>query len=150
MRSIWNEADRRDLFTRVDKLDPQAKARWGKMNAPQMLAHMTDAFRMSLGDISIRFRKTPLRFAPVKFLVIYVLPFIPKGAPTAPELQKSEPAVWREDVLILRKLMDRLVAARGKPEREWPPHPLFGRMSGRAWGAINYKHMDHHLKQFGV
>lgn len=150
MRSIWNEADRRELFARVEKLDPQSKARWGKMNAPQMLVHMADAFRMALGDIDIRFRKTPLRFAPLKFILIYVLPFIPKGAPTARELQKTQPAVWREDVLMLRRLMDRLIAARGQPAREWPPHPLFGKMSARAWGAVNFKHMDHHLKQFGV
>jgi len=149
MRTLWNEADRRELIARIDKLSPQAKARWGKMNAPQMLVHIADAFRMSLGEIHVRFRKTPLRFTAVKLFVIYVLPFIPKGAPTAPELQKSQPAGWREDVAQLRALMDRLVAARNRPASGWPPHPTFGPLSERAWGVLNYKHLDHHLKQFG-
>jgi hypothetical protein len=27
---------------------------------------------------------------------------------------------------------------------------VFGRISGRSWGALQYKHLDHHLRQFGV
>ena len=34
--------------------------------------------------------------------------------------------------------------------RPWPPHPLFGRMDGRAWGYLSYRHFTHHLRQFGV
>ncbi len=33
---------------------------------------------------------------------------------------------------------------------DWPKHPLFGPLSGEEWGALSWKHLDYHLRQFGV
>lgn len=41
----------------------------------------------------------------------------------------------------------------GEPETgppSWPPSRVFGRISGRSWGVLQHKHLDHHLRQFGV
>lgn len=146
MKSMWNEDDRRELRQRIAALDAAARPRWGKMNAPQMVAHLTDATKMALGELPVAGKRMPLRYPPLKQLMM-VLPF-PKGAPTAPELIARAPAPWGTEIADLGAAMDRLV--RLPANFAWPEHPAFGKLSRRAWGVLTYKHTDHHLRQFGV
>lgn len=37
-----------------------------------------------------------------------------------------------------------------KDKKEWDPHPAFGSFTPEQWGQMQYKHLDHHLRQFGV
>lgn len=147
MKTIWNESDHRELRERLERLTPQGAAQWGRMSAPQMVVHLCDAFRMATGDLPCQSKKLPIRYFPLKQLIIYVLPF-PKGAPTAPELTSRVPADWNTEMEQLRAAMDRLVS-RG-PAACTVEHPAFGTLSGRAWGVLAYKHTHHHLRQFGV
>ena len=68
--------------------------------------------------------------------------------PTAPELLARSPRDWHADVADLQALVHRFTP-RGAAGR-WPEHPAFGTLSERAWGVLVYRHMDHHLKQFGA
>jgi hypothetical protein len=83
----------------------------------------------------------------LKQLIVYLAPF-PKGVPTAPELLAREPKEWTNDVADVQSLLAR--AAISRTTDAWPEHPAFGRLSKRAWGVLIYRHMDHHLKQFGA
>ncbi len=65
-----------------------------------------------------------------------------------PEFLATCPTTWQADVSRLRALIDRF-AGRG-PAAPWPPSRVFGRISGRSWGVMLHKHLDHHLRQFGV
>lgn len=146
MKSLWNEGDRRELQGRLWRLQPEAERRWGGMTAPQMLAHLSDAMRMALGELTCTPKHLPIRYSPLKQLIVYWLPF-PQGAPTAPELLGRTPASWDGEVADLIQLMDRLG---GQPaNRRFPDHPGFGPLSRRAWGVLGYRHTDHHLRQFG-
>lgn len=149
MHSLWNDPDHRNLVSRFEKLRPDSKAVWGRMSVRQMLAHIGDSMRMAIGAMKVEPKRTPLRFTPIKQLVIYTMP-TPRNLPTAPELQKSEPGVWTEDLRDVRALLKRAVAKSEQRGVKWPDHPAFGRLSARAWGVLIYKHLDHHLKQFGV
>jgi hypothetical protein len=147
MKSAWQKEARQDLLTRLDQLTPDAKGRWGKMNCYQMLAHIADAVRMPLGELKTKPKKTPLRFAPVKKLIIYVLPF-PKGAPTAPELIARTEGDWNKEAVAVKELLARFAELQN--QETWPEHPAFGKLSKKDWGALVYKHIDHHFRQFGV
>jgi hypothetical protein len=116
------------------------------MDAPQMVAHLLASVRMATGELPTAPKRTPLRHTPLKQLIIYVLPF-PKGTPTARELQPV-PGPWQREVDELRASLDRFV----KRDRKgaWPVHPAFGQLSARGWGVLTYRHLDHHLRQFGV
>lgn len=149
MQSLWNEVDRRNILARLDKLAPNRKGEWGKMSAPETVAHLADWFRMAIGAIRVERRNTPFRFSPLKQVVLYWLPF-PRNLPTAPELQKSEPTVWPEDTRELKDLVRRAVQKRTDTNAKWPEHPAFGALSGDQWGILAYRHTDHHLKQFGL
>jgi hypothetical protein len=147
MRSLFQEDARRDVVARLQRLDPSATPRWGRMNAPQMVEHLANALRMAFGDVTCRERRLPLRWTPIKQLIIYVLPF-PRGAPTAAELLQPPAGDFPQSVADCRALVQRF--AHEPAERAWPRHPAFGALSRRDWGVLAYKHMDHHLTQFGV
>lgn len=147
MHTIWNAPDRRHLQQRLARLTPDARRRWGRMTAPQVVAHLSDNVRMMLGELRVEPRWLPIRYFPLKQLIVYVLPF-PKGAPTAPELVTRMPLSWPGEVAELSALLDRLAAQ--PADRDWPEHPAFGRLSRRAWGVLVYRHTDHHLRQFGA
>ena len=139
--------DRRIIIERIRRLTPDAHGRWGKMNAPQMLTHLTDAVRMATGELPTRSKKLPIRFFPLKQFVIYLLPF-PKGMPTAPELISRAPSEWNGEMDALLAAIERFSVL--DPGGTWPVHPACGAMSGREWGVVAYRHFDHHLRQFGV
>ena len=147
MKSVLNAADRRTLAERIMKLSPAQPPRWGRMTAAQMVVHLSDCFRMSFGDLPVKSKNGPLRYPPLKQLIVYVLPF-PKGVPTAPEVIARTPGDWPSTIAELRSLLDQ-VGLRG-PDAQWAEHPVFGRLTRRQGGVLIYRHMDHHLRQFGV
>jgi hypothetical protein len=147
MKTMWDGDAARSVRDRIGTLTPGHTAQWGRMSAPQVVCHLADSLKMALGELAVAPKKLPIRYPPLKQLIIYVAPF-PKSAPTAPELLARAPGDWNADVSDLRSLVDRF-AARG-PSAPWVEHPAFGKLSGRAWGVLAYRHMDHHLKQFGV
>jgi hypothetical protein len=148
VKSIWNEHDRVGLLERLRKLKPDTLPRWGRMTAPAMVAHCIQTIRMADGTLPIVRSHLPFRYAPLKQLIVYMLPF-PKNVPTAPELIARPAGEWTSDLRELATLLDELAA--GDPfHRRWPAHPAFGNLSPRAWGVLGYKHLDHHLRQFGI
>ena len=73
-----------------------------------MVCHLTDALRMVSGQLRVAPKNLPIRFTPLKQLIIYCMPF-PKGAPTAPELRARQPTEWQGEVAMLRTELEALV-----------------------------------------
>jgi hypothetical protein len=147
MKSIFNPRDHLELQERVQKLRSDKPPLWGKMSAAQMVAHLADSIRMASGELEVAPKKLPLRYSPLKELVLYVLPMF-RGLPTAPELISRKAGDWTTEVADLRAQLNGVVE-RGA-EALSPRHPAFGRLSPRQWGVLIYRHMDHHLRQFGA
>lgn len=148
MKTFWDQDAREEICRRMETLTVDAKPQWGKFNATEMLTHLNDAMRMAMGELNVAPKRMPIRYTPIKQLIIYVLPF-PKGAPTAPELlSRGSQADFAKEKADFRRVADRLGQ---KPQSEtWPEHPAFGRLTHRAWGVLKYRHADHHLRQFGL
>ena len=121
-----------------------------------MLAHVIQSLRMMTGDVSVAMPRGPwvVRHAPLKHLLIYVLPF-PRGLPTSPELlarpsagEHASAAEWAEELRAFERALARIpeVAEAGA----WPPHPAFEALSGREWAVLQRRHLEHHFRQFGL
>jgi hypothetical protein len=147
MKTIWQRDPREELVARLTHLTASALPRFGRFSAPKMLAHVNDGLRMSLGELRCAPRRGPLRYAPLRQLVIYAMPW-PRGAPTAPELIARAPDEWDEEVRAFGALLERF-AARAS-DQPYPVHPAFGAISGKDWGALEFRHIDHHFTQFGA
>lgn len=147
MKTIWRDEDRRELSDRVGRMTSERRAEWGTFTAPKMICHLADSLKMAMGDLAVASKHLPIRYPPLKQLIIYAAPF-PKSSPTAPELLARQPREWASDVDDLQALLARAGSARTTDT--WPDHPAFGKLSTRAWGVLIFRHMDHHLKQFGA
>ena len=148
MGSILNESERTALLGRMHSLTAMSTARWGKMNVVGMLQHLQLSVQMALGELPVAsVNKRPFQMFPLKHLLLYVVPF-PKGAPTATELYPDGGSAFADEHAKLLDLLDRV--ATGPKDGAGPSHPLFGPLTWREWGVVTYKHVDHHLKQFGA
>ncbi len=147
MKTFWDANDRQELLRRIDNLNTDSRAQWGKMTVDQMLSHLVDACKMALGELAVAPKPGPMSFAPIRKAVIYWLPW-PKGAPTAPELLARKPVSVEAEKAELKTLMNRLAAQ--SDQQSVPAHPAFGDLSRKDWGALIHRHTDHHFKQFGV
>lgn len=145
------EADIKSISARIDKLMPDSRALWGKMTVVQMLTHMNDAFRISLG-IKAAVDKSNFFWNKIAFpMAVYVLPGFPKNAATAAELNQlaegSTPRDFYTEAEFAKKMMD---IFNERESNKLKPHPMFGQLNKQQWADLLVKHFNHHLKQFGV
>ena len=148
MATAWDPSFRTSLADRAKRLTADSKPAWGRMNASGMLAHVNDSYRMALGDLYVKSKKLPLRFTPIKQLIIYAAPF-PKSAPTAPELiARCDGASIEDEQKAYTELLTRLAAV--TPATRLQDHPAFGKLTHRAYGVLIARHTNHHFRQFGL
>lgn len=147
MATFLDDRDRARLMGRLSTLTSGSQARWGRFTATGMVCHLRECARMASGELAVPDAgKKAFQTFPLKHLILYVMPF-PKGAPTAPLLL----AATAEDFEIsMRQLIGELDTFLHEDQRPAPAHPLFGPLTRKEWGALVYKHTDHHLRQFGV
>ena len=149
--SLFDEKKCAEIVARINRLTPESNAAWGKMNVGEMLCHCADGIKMATGEREVADKSNFLFRTIVKPLIIYVLP-MPKSAPTADEINPAKsgtkPSEFEAD---RRALLDAIENFCSQPKNfSWANHAAFGKMSRRQWGLIAHKHIDHHLKQFGV
>src|SRR5262245_22642340 len=136
--SMWDPSVRSSFVERAKRLTPDSKAGWGKFSVSGMMAHLNDSYRMVLGELMIPSKNLPLRYTPIKQLVIYVLPF-PKSAPTAPQLlERCDAASFADEQQLLLRMFDKLGAV--KPGDRLQEHPAFGVLSHHTYGVQIGRH----------
>jgi hypothetical protein len=147
MAAKLHDADvRSSILARVRALKPDARGRWGKMTVDQMLWHCNEAMAHSIGEADLGDKRPPIPRALVKFLVLN-LPWT-KGAPTSPALVAKSTHDFEAERTRCVQLVDRL--ANRTIAGVWIDHPTFGPMVGEEVSRFHAKHLDHHLRQFGV
>ena len=149
--NLFNPAKRQELISRINRLTPESKALWGKMSVGDMLCHCLDGNKMALGEIMPTDESNFFTRSLVKYLIVYVIP-MPKGAPAPPEIDPYQTGTKPHDFERERQLLidDINNFANYSAENLKGKHSIFGKLTPAQWGRLGYKHLDHHLKQFGV
>lgn len=123
------------------------------MTAPQMICHLTDSFRGIMGErppsspppVVPRWRQRLMKFVALQLPLSW-----PHGIRTRPDIDQERggttPGDFATDLAALTQICDRFAAGLGARS----PHYLFGPLSDEEWSRWAYKHMDHHLRQFGA
>jgi hypothetical protein len=145
-----NPADNKLLISRLFQLMPDAQPRWGTMTAGQMLVHCADQLRVSRGEKPVTSVRVPGLLRPLlKWFFITRLQKFKPNMKTMYELDAkggmTPPVSFATDHATLLGL---LAPAGYRPSGV--DHPLFGHLSAQEFGEITWKHLDHHLRQFGV
>lgn len=151
MKTLRHPRHRDEILARLRTLTPGAERRWGRMTAHQMVCHLCDTMRVRLGERATTPVGSALSHTAIKWVMLYTAAPIPQGVPTTKELNQelegTRPRDFAADVATLVSLIERAVQP-GAPAPNH--HPFFGRFSVRQWGRFNWKHTDHHLRQFGA
>lgn len=152
MKKNLLQADaKEEMASRINKLNPDANAKWGKMNVNQMLRHLNEGLLMAYGDIkSERAPKPWLTQKLMRFVVLNTDMPTPEGkAITFPEIDMVERGINPDDFKAEREAL--LAVLNNFPAKPTYSHSgLLGKMSTQDWARLNYTHFEHHLKQFGV
>jgi len=146
--SLYQPADRAALLARVRRLTPESRAQWGEMNVAQMLAHVQAPLRVGLGRLKAKRGLAGRLFGRIaRKKLVGPAPF-DRNLPTSPEFKVAEPrdfAVERES--LVATIED--FAAAGPAHKLVVQHPFFGPLTAAEWDVLMWKHLDHHLRQFG-
>lgn len=136
----------------VKTLQADATGKWGKMNAQQMVEHVTGFFKVSTGQLHFPL-VTPAEYLPkAKAFLLSDKEFRENTkAPVLPE----EPlplqfATMNEAVAGLQKEINHFIDKFEKEPTLITQHPVFGDLNFEEWVLLHYKHVTHHAKQFGL
>jgi hypothetical protein len=149
MKNLFDPGVSTEVFKRLEFLQPDARALWGKMTVSQMLAHCIVPIKVSLGEAKPKRNLMGLIFGRMaKKMVLKDEPF-KQGLPTDPSFVIRDQPDFDSKKQELKATMEKLLSTDKKAMAE-RPHPFFGKMTVEEWGTLGYKHLDHHLRQFGV
>lgn len=150
MQSLESIADREEILKRVGALTPADQRRWGKMTVHQMVCHLSDSYKLALGQKASSSAAGFFQRTAMKWFALWVPLHWPKGVATLPEVEQGKrgtpPAEFEADRKDLLAITDRFCDS--GPDTSIP-HPIFGPMSRKEWMRWGYLHADHHLRQFG-
>ena len=150
MRSLYQPEAAAEIQERLNRLTPSSVRQWGTMDAAQAMAHCSSAMENAVGDARPQRMFIGRLIGPmVKKMAIANDEPLKRNSPTSPELKVSGARQLSVEKQRLSELIDRFVAA-GPDGCSKHPHSFFGKMTGDEWGVLMYKHIDHHLRQFGA
>jgi Protein of unknown function (DUF1569) len=152
MKTLASARDKAEIVQRLALINPTSRRRWGTMTVGQMLCHLSDAYRVALGDRQAKAVRNRYNGPLMRWMALWLpLPW-PPGVPTVPECDANAggtpPADFEDDKRELLTLLERFAAQPNEAEQH--AHPFFGQMTGKEWMRWGYLHADHHLRQFSA
>ncbi len=147
IKNLYDPGVKQEIIERINRLTPETPRQWGKMDVAQMLAHLQQPLEVALGIRTIK----------GSFIMNLILPLFKKtlwddtpwkkGLPTdATYITTNESKEFSTEKARLLELINRFQEKDVNLEK----HPVFGRMTKEQWSKSAWKHIDHHLKQFGA
>ena len=147
MKSLFEPDVYQEIKNRLNNLSESSEKQWGKMDPGQMAFHCQCPFNIMLEKedyglkpswlVKVLFKKSLYNDKPWR-----------KNLPTAKALRVTEPKDLASEKVKLEGLLSEFESHRDRTS--WNPHPSFGEFTKAQWGQMQYKHLDHHFRQFGV
>ena len=150
MKNIFEAKETETVIDRINKLTPTTRPLWGKMSADQMLAHCNVTYEMAFEDKHKKpngFTKFMLKLF-VKNTVVGDKPY-KKNSRTAPQFLITNARNFVEEKARLADYIKKAQSL-GENHFDGKESHSFGKLTKQEWNIMFYKHLDHHLNQFGV
>ena len=150
MNSLFNPSDNKAIIDRINNLSANSTAEWGKMSVGQMLTHAQRPLKVAFGELKLKRTLVGILFGNMakKKLTRGEEPFS-KNLPTDKNFIIKDQHNVDEEKKNLAALVQKF-ARIGPDGITKDPHPFFGVMTTQEWDTLMWKHLDHHLRQFGV
>ena len=149
MQSIFNPVDNAMLIDRINQLSATAHPLWGKMDAAQMMAHLQAGINIAFGNSPKTRHWIGRVFGSIGKRRLLKTDKLDRLMPTFKQAEITDMRNFKDEkdkLIVLIK--SALIKGPGCLVKY--PHPYFGTFKNDEWAQLNWKHMDHHLRQFGV
>ncbi|MFK5972431.1 MAG: DUF1569 domain-containing protein [Flavobacteriaceae bacterium] len=150
MKNIFDATDTQVVIGRINALTPKIQNLWGKMNVSQMMAHCNVAYELVYED------KHPKPKGFQKFMIKLFAKNIVVGPKPYKKNSRTSPMFIIKDQRDFESEKNRLIAHMEKTQQLGATHfhnkesHAFGPLTEKEWNTLFYKHLNHHLQQFGV
>jgi hypothetical protein len=147
VKDLFDPSVKQDIIERINKLTAQTKAQWGKMNVSQMLAHVQMPIRIAFGTHNPKGSFLLRLIGPLFKSKLWDAKPYKQSLPTDPTfvMTGSEKDFEKEKAALIH-----LVNNFNETSIQSEQHPVFGKLNKHNWSKATWKHLDHHLRQFGV
>jgi hypothetical protein len=146
--NLFEPAAAEEILSRMEGIKAATPPSWGKMNAAQMMAHCQAPFKAYFGEIKMKRGLVGILFGKMARKKLFSNKPWPQGLPTDKRFRVREEKDFEAEkqklVAYIRQFAEEGYTITASE------HPFFGKMSSQEWAVLGYKHLDHHLKQFGV
>ncbi len=147
---IFNLLDtsvKQQIINRINQLTPQTKSKWGKMDVAQMLCHVQAPISVAFGNTTVKGNWLMKLILPFFKSMLYNEKPWKQGLPTDKTfITTDEPKDFEKEKNLLLDMLNRFTESNMINDK----HPIFGRLTKEQWSKATWKHLDHHLQQFGV
>jgi Protein of unknown function (DUF1569) len=149
MKNLFNQTDVSEILSRLENLSPTSERLWGTMNGGQMLAHLNSSLETASG----------LNFPKRMFIGRIIGPFVKPNYISDKPLAKNSPTdkyyVFTDNQEFEKektkaKVLIQQFFEGGPSKCTSAPHSFFGHLTPNEWAKTQWKHFDHHFRQFGV
>ncbi|WP_274473819.1 DUF1569 domain-containing protein [Mangrovimonas aestuarii] len=150
MKSLFERDSFNEICTRIESLSSASQPLWGKMSVGQMLKHCQQPLNVANGTLKLNNRAGLLKRLMFKLYkpLMYNDKLWKHNLPTVREFRVTDQKEFTKERAKLMACLDGF--AQKEIDGNFPEHPYFGSFTKEQWGKMQYKHLDHHLRQFGV
>jgi hypothetical protein len=149
MKTLFSKQALDKSIDRINQLQADKQPLWGKMNVTQMLDHCSETMKVARGEKELKRIFLSYVMGSLMKKSFYNDKPIPKNSPTHKDFIITNTSDFEK---AKQELIDHLTAFQegGMDQCTSAPHSFFGNITKEQWGLGMYKHLDHHLQQFGV
>ena len=146
VKSLFDSTVKQEIISRINKLTPQSQRQWGKMDTAQMMAHLQMPMGVGLGVHTIPRSFIGRIFGPFAKKILY------NDKPFSRNLPTDRSFIMKDakDFLKEKEQLINMINQFNENNIVDTPHPFFGKLTKEQWAKGTWKHLDHHLQQFGV
>ncbi len=146
VKNLFEPAVKKEIIDRINKLTPQSQRLWGKMDVAQMLAHCQVPLGVAVGKHTLKRNFLLSLIGPLfKKKLFNDQPF-QRNLPTDKSFKMIDPKDFEKEKQGLIEMINDFTETTMSDE----PHPFFGKLTKEEWSKGTWKHLDHHLQQFGA
>lgn len=143
---MFDPAVKQDIIDRINKLTAESQHKWGKMDVSQMLSHVQLPINCAYGTHKVKGSFLLNLVGPFFKSILYNNKPYKQGLPTDPSYVVVDTKNFETEKQKLLDLVDKFSPDTVVLEN----HPVWGKFTKENWSKATWKHLDHHLKQFGV
>jgi hypothetical protein len=146
VKNLFDQSVKQDILDRINKLTPQSQKQWGKMEVSQMLAHCQMPLGVAVGTHKLQGSFLIKLIGSLFKSQLYNDKPFKQNLPTDKSFKIADPKDFEKEKQSLIQMINEF----SENNMSGEPHPFFGKLTKEQWSKGTWKHLDHHLRQFGV